>query len=191
MELDELLRHLVRAFEELEIPYALTGSIASMAYGEPRTTLDIDVVADLAVADLPDLQRRFPEPDFFLDEVAAGRLVADRQPFQILSPASGFKIDVYLPRSALDRGQIASARRIEVGSGFEANFSPPEHVIVNKLIFYSEGGSSKHPRDIASMLRISSESIDRSVIEEWVEKLGIAEAWSRVLAHMDEPDGGR
>ncbi|MGH7572131.1 MAG: hypothetical protein ACREMK_09850, partial [Gemmatimonadota bacterium] len=86
MELDDLLQHLVRALEDLEIPYALTGSIASMAYGEPRTTLDIDVVADVSADDLPGLQRRFPEPDFFLDDVAARRLIADRQPFQILSP---------------------------------------------------------------------------------------------------------
>lgn len=191
MELDELLRHLVRAFEDLEIPYALTGSIASMAYGEPRTTLDIDVVADVSVDDIPGLQRRFPEPDFFLDDVAARRSIAERQPFQILSPASGFKIDVYIPRSALDRSQIESRRRMEVTPGFEASFSPPEQVIVSKLIFYREGRSPKHPRDIASMLRISSDTIDRAVIEDWVEDLGIAETWTAILARVEDPHGDR
>ncbi|MGH9323335.1 MAG: hypothetical protein ACRD3V_26065 [Vicinamibacteria bacterium] len=186
MELDELLRHLVCALQDLDIPYALTGSIASMAYGEPRTTLDIDALADVSEEDLPGLQQRFPEPDFFLDEVAARRLIADRQQFQILSPASGFKIDVYIPRSALDWSQIRESRLIEVTTDLEARLSPPEHVIVNKLIFYREGHSSKHPRDIASMLRISGDSIDRAVIEGWVERLGLEDTWATILERVED-----
>ncbi|MBH0199153.1 MAG: hypothetical protein HP497_06985 [Nitrospira sp.] len=45
MELYELLEHIARTFERLEIPYLITGSVASMAYGEPRLTNDIDLVA--------------------------------------------------------------------------------------------------------------------------------------------------
>lgn len=45
MDLSELLEKVVRVFEELEIPYLVTGSVASMAYGEPRLTNDIDIVA--------------------------------------------------------------------------------------------------------------------------------------------------
>ena len=48
----DLLRHLVSVLEELDLPYALAGSIASMAYGEPRATLDIDVVVRLDPADI-------------------------------------------------------------------------------------------------------------------------------------------
>lgn len=47
MGADELLRYLVTALEEVGVPYALGGSIASIAYGEPRATLDIDVVVSL------------------------------------------------------------------------------------------------------------------------------------------------
>ncbi len=44
MELYDLLAHVVQTFERLRIPYLVTGSVASMAYGEPRLTNDIDVV---------------------------------------------------------------------------------------------------------------------------------------------------
>ncbi|MFN3533265.1 MAG: hypothetical protein ACK41Q_12270 [Candidatus Brocadia sp.] len=40
----ELLQKIVEAFEHLQISYLVTGSIAAMAYGEPRLTNDIDVV---------------------------------------------------------------------------------------------------------------------------------------------------
>ena len=47
MELYDLLAKLVEPFERLDIPYLVTDSVASMAYGEPRLTNDIDVVAGL------------------------------------------------------------------------------------------------------------------------------------------------
>lgn len=40
----ELLQKMVVVFEHLQISYLVTGSIAAMAYGEPRLTNDIDVV---------------------------------------------------------------------------------------------------------------------------------------------------
>ncbi len=41
----ELLQKVAEAFEKLHIPYLVTGSVASMAYREPRLTNDIDIVA--------------------------------------------------------------------------------------------------------------------------------------------------
>ncbi len=45
MVLFELLQKVVEVFERLQIQYLLTGAIASVAYGEPRLTNDIDIVA--------------------------------------------------------------------------------------------------------------------------------------------------
>lgn len=41
----ELLQKAVEVFEQLQITYLVTGSVAAMAYGEPRLTNDIDIVA--------------------------------------------------------------------------------------------------------------------------------------------------
>ncbi|MGO9014629.1 MAG: hypothetical protein ACLQF0_06580 [Dissulfurispiraceae bacterium] len=43
----ELLQKIIETFEALQIPYLVTGSVASMAYGEPRLTNDIDIVAEI------------------------------------------------------------------------------------------------------------------------------------------------
>lgn len=45
MEPVELLLHAASALERLGIPYFVTGSTASIVYGEPRLTNDIDIVA--------------------------------------------------------------------------------------------------------------------------------------------------
>jgi len=66
MEPSELLRHLVECLQKLNIRYFITGAIASIAYGEPRLTNDIDIVADISERDIPRLKSCFPkvEPEF-------------------------------------------------------------------------------------------------------------------------------
>lgn len=46
--------------EELDLPYAIGGSMASMTYGEFRATSDIDVVVSLRPDDVPRFLDRFP-----------------------------------------------------------------------------------------------------------------------------------
>ena len=46
--IQEAYGELVRAFKEMELPYAVGGSIASGAYGVSRATQDVDLVVDLS-----------------------------------------------------------------------------------------------------------------------------------------------
>jgi hypothetical protein len=57
----------------------------------------------------------------------------------------------FLPKRNLDAAHISPGEICGLGS-VEARFAPPESVMVNKLIFFREGGSEKHPRDIRAML---------------------------------------
>lgn len=50
--------------------------------------------------------------------------------------------------------------------------------------FYSEGGSDKHLRDIASMLKIATEQIDRRYINVWASTLGLDTVWRQILAKV-------
>lgn len=63
MENFELLRIALATAESLQIPHMLVGSIASMRYGEPRLTLDFDIVVDLTFATAELLCQAFPDPD--------------------------------------------------------------------------------------------------------------------------------
>ncbi|MEI6326334.1 MAG: hypothetical protein WCO91_12845, partial [Gemmataceae bacterium] len=65
-------------------------------------------------------------------------------------------------------------------------FASPEDVILKKLQYYQLGGSEKHLRDIASMLLIRGEAIDRAYIVEWAAKLGVTSEWELVRQRVDE-----
>ncbi len=108
MQAAHLLRHLVTVLEELDLAYALAGSIASMAYGEPRATLDIDidVAVRLTQTDAERLKTRFPSEEFYLDVEAAERAILERSQFNILHPSSGLKIDVFVEGDEVERVQI-------------------------------------------------------------------------------------
>ena len=185
MAADELLRRLVEVFDALGIPYALTGSLAAVAYGEPRATLDIDVVAELTPDRASDLKKAFPPPDFYLDENAARIAIGRREQFNIIHPASGFKADIFIAGDEIQHCQVALRRVLPALPGLNAPFSPPEELIVKKLMYYRDGGSEKHLRDIAAMLRISSEEIDLTRIDELVTGVGLDELWRTVLKSIE------
>jgi hypothetical protein len=42
--LEDLLSWLASALERAQVPYMLTGSVASSAHGTPRSTRDLDIV---------------------------------------------------------------------------------------------------------------------------------------------------
>ena len=186
MEPDELLRYVIEALEGMDVPYALAGSIASIAYGEPRSTLDIGLVADLQHQDIARLKGRFPAPEFYLSEEAAAEAVEHRRQFNIIHPASGFKVDVFVAGDAVEASQIARRRRLPAVGVLTATFSPPEELIIKKLEYYRAGGSDKHLRDIRSMLGISRTEIDEGRVRSLAAEHGLADIWSALLARLEE-----
>jgi hypothetical protein len=60
MGLFELLQKIVEVLEDLKTPYLVTGSVAAIAFGDPRLTNDIDIVAALGKRHVKDLVAAFP-----------------------------------------------------------------------------------------------------------------------------------
>ena len=54
-------------------------------------------------------------------------------------------------------------------------------MILKKLEFFREGGSSKHLRDIASMIAVQGEdALDWTYLADWAGRLGITTELDRV-----------
>jgi hypothetical protein len=181
MERSDLLRHAVAALEKLGARYFVTGSTASIFFGEPRFTNDIDIVVDLSEGDIERFCAEFPEPEFYLSEESARRAVARKESFNILHPVSGLKVDVIVPADTMfNRSRFARIQRIRTDAGLRASFTSAEDLIVKKMDFFREGGSEKHLRDIAGILKISGEALDYDYIESWAENLGLETIWRTI-----------
>lgn len=182
MEQSELLQYIVGTLERLGFRYFVTGSMATIFFGEPRFTNDIDIVVDLPASRIAELCAAFPSPEFYLSEETVRRAVSHRGQFNIIHPSSGLKADVMVPSdSPFNRSRFTRTRTVKPSPDFEAVFSSPEDVILKKMEAYLEGGSEKHLRDIAGVLKISGEHLDRSYIEDWADRMGTAEVWEEIL----------
>lgn len=189
MEPSELLRLTARKFEQMGIPYLVTGSMATIAYGEPRLTNDIDVVADLRPGQVAAFCAAFPEPEFYCPPSYVADAVRKKFQFNILHPESGLKIDVIIATdSTFDRARLSRAVLLQEGPDFAAWFASPEDVILKKLEYYREGGSEKHIRDVLGVLKIRGDRVDRTYIAEWANRLELTEEWNLVLGRLSSPD---
>ena len=136
----ELLQKVITAFEALDIRYIVTGSVASMAYGEPRLTNDIDIVADIKIEQIAFLERYFPHDEFYFDRDMAINTINHKSQFNIIHPASGLKVDIIVYKDTeFDRARFARSKRIQPAEEYQANFAAPEDVIIKKMEYYKEG----------------------------------------------------
>ena len=188
----ELLRHCVTALERLRLPYFVTGSVATVYYGEPRFTNDVDVVVALPLHGVPRFCSAFPQPEFYLSEDAVREAVEHHGQFNIIHPTSGLKIDVMIPSDTpFNESRFARVNRVKPSNDYDAWFAAAEDVILKKLEYFREGGSEKHLRDIAGVLKISGDRVDLTYIASWAVRLGLESIWERVKNRVDSsPDPG-
>jgi hypothetical protein len=185
MELHELLDRLVSALERLQIPYLITGSVAAMAYGEPRLTNDIDVVVDINESHINGLLAQFPSGEFYLSDEAIRDALTRKGQFNIIHPVSGLKIDVMIQQgTAFEQSRFGRARLVHFTERQGGRFAAPEDVILKKMEYYREGGSEKHLRDIAGIMKVSAGTIDELYIGRWADQLGLLDIWEAVLRRL-------
>lgn len=181
MEQFELLRFCTKVLEQLGLRYFVTGSVATIFYGEPRFTNDIDIVVDLPPGRIADFCGAFPTADFYISEESIHRAVSKKGQFNVIHPASGLKVDIMVPsEDAFNRSRFSRVRRLHPAPDYDVVFASPEDVILKKLEYYREGGSEKHLRDIAGVLKISGLQIDIAYIDRWASELGLTEIWRKV-----------
>ena len=185
MEPSELLRYVVGVLEHLEIEYLITGSMASMAYGEPRFTNDIDIAIQISPAQVTGLCAAFPENDFYLNADAAREEVRQRGQFNVIHSTSGLKIDFMVAsEDAFNASRFARRRLLSIAPNQSALFAAPEDVIVRKLQYYREGGSEKHLRDIRGIIKLTGDAIDQAYLDAWIDRLDLRDEWDRVLRDL-------
>jgi len=165
------------------IPYMVTGSVASLIYGEPRLTHDVDLVVELDAAGAGEFAGLFPTEQFYCPPVEIIRTEAAREArghFNLIHHATGFKADIYpAGRDPLHRWAMARRQVFEIEQR-QVWVAPPEYVILRKLQYYQEGRSAKHLRDIRRILDISGDSIDRSELNARIIDMGLQAVWAEL-----------
>jgi hypothetical protein len=183
----ELLQRIIEALDRLGISYLVTGSVAAMAYGEPRLTNDIDIVAAITDRHIAGLIAAFPPEEFYISEEMIRDAIRHHLQFNIIHPSSGLKIDIILRKDTpFDDSRFSRIRRIRPAESYTASFAAPEDIIIMKMQYYRDGGSEKHLRDIAGILKVSLHEVNKSYIADWARRLGLEEIWKMIVGRLGE-----
>jgi len=168
--------------EELGAPYMVTGATAAIIYGQPRMTNDLDVVLSLNEENRARLLRIFPEDEFYVPPEAVIRVEQGRSQrghFNLIHHESGYKADIYLAASEpLHVWALPLRRRRTWDENLQIWVAPPEYVVLRKLQFFREGGSSKHPADIRAICDVTG--VDEALMAPWIASLGLEAVWDEI-----------
>ena len=85
----------VRVLDSLGIANTVGGSIASSFAGEPRSTIDIDIVAAIESSNVPPLVDAL-SPDFYVDANALTRAVRTHSSTNLIHQASSLKVELFV-----------------------------------------------------------------------------------------------
>lgn len=171
-----------RILDELEVEYCLVGSLASSAFGVPRSTLDTDLLIDLYPHDVEPLRQRL-EGEFYVSEIAMREAVVRRSMFNAIHLSSSFKVDLYvLGLDRFDNEEFRRRRksRLSPNDDFELSMLTVEDLILSKLRWYRLGNeiSERQWLDIVGALKVTA-TMDESYLLYWANELGLIELLQR------------
>ena len=175
----EVLKDMVARLESRGIEYFLVGSLASMYYGQPRFTNDIDLVIAIKPAQLRTFMDLFPLEAYYCppDEVLKDEVLRGGS-FNLIHQESQIKVDVDLVKpTEFYVSEMKRRRRVSIAGDFEAYVASPEDIILKKLAFYRERGSEKHLADIRGVL--AETEIDPSYLNAWITRMGLESEWEK------------
>jgi hypothetical protein len=116
LELLDALQRVVAILDELGAPYYVCGSVASMVFGEPRMTIDADIVARLDEEQAARLVQQLG-PQFYANLPSIVNAIRHDGSFNLIHLATMVRVDVCLAwRSAFAQSQFERRIRRDVGT---------------------------------------------------------------------------
>lgn len=157
----------------------IVGSFASSAFGQPRTTMDLDVVIEPTNETLRRFLDGLDEDRFYVDREVALDALRRRGMFNVIDSTTGWKID-FVIRKATAHAVEELRRRIHgVLLGVPVMVATPEDIILAKLGWAKDGGSQRQLEDVAGILAARRDQLDRAYLDRWIGELGLSDVWAR------------
>ena len=168
----------------LGVPHTIGGSIASSFAGEPRSTIDIDMVVAIEDRHVEAFVAALT-PAFYVDADALRRAIREHSSTNLIHHSTMLKVDLFVAGGTpLDAQQLARRRTVELPGGRTMQIHPPEDILLQKLRWYRQGGnvSDRQWRDILAIVRVQGPKLDRDYLRANAPVLGVSDLLTKALA---------
>ena len=139
-DLIQATRPLIQHLEQHSVRYYIGGSVASSAHGLPRTTIDVDIVADLRHSHVETMVETLQD-SFYIDVDMIHTAIDNQASFNIVHLETFIKLDIFILKQA-PYDQMVIQRAIEGALSPEdsyeliVRFSSPEEIVLHKLYLF-------------------------------------------------------
>jgi len=186
----DFVKTVINAFDAAGVEYLVGGAVAAWAWGEPRATMDLDLVVNIPTDRAAQFSKQLEKRGMLVpEEIILDNLMEDRAdiPINAIHTYSGYKADMYPLRAGDELREAAFRRRILVDMGpqlGELYLHTPEDLIIYKLTYYSLGQQTKHLRDITAIVSSVENELDYDYITKWVDRKGLGTLWNEMLGEI-------
>jgi hypothetical protein len=173
-----LLADVIGRLDRTGIPHMVTGSLASSYHGEPRATLDLDIVIDPSPATLSRLVEDLAAAGFYVDAKTAEAALRERSQFNAIGP-DVTKVDFIIRKDrpfSIEEFARREPADLLGTSGFVAT---AEDLVVAKLEWAAASDSDRQRRDVLGIVRVAVD-LDEAYIDRWAAALEVGEAWRAI-----------
>ena len=181
------LSPIARALKWLGVRYYVGGSLASSVRGLPRTSIDVDLAAELRPEHVGPLVGAL-SGEFYVSEPRVKDAVEARRSFNVIHLATMMKVDVFVSKQRpFDRAlfdRLTPEFLDTAGTSVPHPVPRAEDVILLKLDWYRAGGevSERQWGDVAGVIKVAGGSLDREYLSRWAGELGVGDLLDRALA---------
>lgn len=167
--------------------YAIWGGLAVVAWGEPRFTMDMDILLSHRQFAPELFVRRLDETHYHVDGQSVQRAVAEGGYFNVIHLSTHIKTDFFVPRgqaAGIDRLlQQALENRVMLpfDESRQAAYVSAAGTIASKLHAFAQSRSTRHLDDIGSIIRVQGARLDAGALDIVAARLGVLGAWRALL----------
>ena len=176
------------ALDACTIPYTIGGSLASSFSGEPRASIDVDILVDIGPGQVDPLVARLGD-SFYADRDALLRAIATHSCVNLVHRPTGIKVDLFVAGSALDRQQLERRRRVRVAADPDrfVYVHSPEDILLQKLHWYRLGGqvSDRQWRDVLSIIVVQQTRLDQEYLDQSAAREGLSQLLGQALREAE------
>jgi hypothetical protein len=171
--------------EKCGVRYLVGGSLASSISGEPRSTLDVDLVVALSESEVDEFVSVLGD-EFHADAEAIRRAIREKSSTNLIHFDTSTKVDLFIMGgSPVDAEQMDRRQRLKVADDPERYLFvyTPEDILLQKLRWYRMGGESsdRQWRDILGIVLVQNDRLDKSYLRRGALALDLSDLLARAL----------
>jgi len=189
-DLLKALHPVLAELHRLNVRHYVGGSVASSFHGASRSTVDVDLVAELNVETATALVTAL-QTSYYVNLNTAVEAVRRHSCFNLIHLETAFKVDVFVSKGRpFDQRAFSRivADRLLATDSLVTNIASAEDTIVTKLEWYRLGGetSERQWNDVKLVTRLKGDQLDRDYLRQAAEELGVVDLLVRLFAEVHD-----